>query len=260
MNKEKGITIISLVITIIVLIILAGISVNTLIGENGIIIKAREAKENIILARQEESKKLNELYSQLHYMGEDIGNTDNEAIERLVEFKRVIATAITEEGVNTLETDTAETMAENIGKILQERTKEATATVADIASGKTAWVNGEMIMGEASNYNQISIIAGQTSYKASNNYSTISVTANVTEGGKYYAFWSGASGGGAVSPGEITISNGEYAVLKSYTNSYSLNSYSAIYEINMIDAGSIRFYKSTGWSDTAMTCIIFKVS
>ena len=36
-SKEKGITLIALVITIIVLLILAGVAVNTLVGENGII-------------------------------------------------------------------------------------------------------------------------------------------------------------------------------------------------------------------------------
>ena len=43
--KEKGITLIALVITIIVLLILATVSVVTLTGENGIISKARQAKE-----------------------------------------------------------------------------------------------------------------------------------------------------------------------------------------------------------------------
>ena len=33
-NKQKGITLIALVVTIIVLIILAGISINMLMGEN----------------------------------------------------------------------------------------------------------------------------------------------------------------------------------------------------------------------------------
>lgn len=45
MGKEKGITIISLVVTIIVIIILAGTSINILLGENGIITKAKEAKK-----------------------------------------------------------------------------------------------------------------------------------------------------------------------------------------------------------------------
>ena len=50
MNKrvikvEKGVTLVALVITIIVLLILAGISISMLTGENGIIKKATESKE-----------------------------------------------------------------------------------------------------------------------------------------------------------------------------------------------------------------------
>ena len=41
-QKEKGVTIIALVITIIVLLILAGISITTLTGEKGIINQARD--------------------------------------------------------------------------------------------------------------------------------------------------------------------------------------------------------------------------
>ena len=43
-KNEKGITLIALVITIIVLIVLAGIAISMTIGENGIFTKAREAK------------------------------------------------------------------------------------------------------------------------------------------------------------------------------------------------------------------------
>ncbi len=43
-QKSKGITLIALVITIIVLLILAGVSIATLGGENGIISRARKAK------------------------------------------------------------------------------------------------------------------------------------------------------------------------------------------------------------------------
>ncbi len=41
MKKQKGITLIALVITIIVLLILAGISIATLTGENGILRKGK---------------------------------------------------------------------------------------------------------------------------------------------------------------------------------------------------------------------------
>ena len=43
-KKEQGITLIALVVTIVVLLILAGVSIAMLIGENGIITRASEAK------------------------------------------------------------------------------------------------------------------------------------------------------------------------------------------------------------------------
>lgn len=43
-KQEKGITLIALVVTIIVLIILAGVSINLILGQNGIIGKAKESK------------------------------------------------------------------------------------------------------------------------------------------------------------------------------------------------------------------------
>jgi len=45
MKREKGITLIALVITIVILIILAGVAINLTIGENGIFSKAKYASE-----------------------------------------------------------------------------------------------------------------------------------------------------------------------------------------------------------------------
>ena len=119
MQKEnKGVTLITLVVTIIVLIILAGVSINTLVGENGIITKAKDVKQDIILASREEAIYLNQLYEEIDSKGEITGE-EGAAIDKLLEFKRIIAKAITDKGVPTLETDTAEKMAENIGKIAQ---------------------------------------------------------------------------------------------------------------------------------------------
>ena len=44
-KSSKGITLIALVITIIVLLILAGVSIAMLTGDNGILTKAKEARE-----------------------------------------------------------------------------------------------------------------------------------------------------------------------------------------------------------------------
>ena len=54
MKENKGITLVALVVTIIVLLILAGITIAMLTGENGIIRKAFEAKEATEYAQIEE--------------------------------------------------------------------------------------------------------------------------------------------------------------------------------------------------------------
>ena len=53
-TKERGITLIALVVTIIVLLILAGVSISMLTGENGILTQATSAKEKTDKATEEE--------------------------------------------------------------------------------------------------------------------------------------------------------------------------------------------------------------
>ena len=53
-KNNKGITLIALVITIVVLLILAGVTIAALSGDNGILTRAKEAKEKTIKAQQEE--------------------------------------------------------------------------------------------------------------------------------------------------------------------------------------------------------------
>lgn len=53
-EKEKGITLIVLVITIIVLLILAGVSIATLTGESGILTQAQNAKKETITGQEKE--------------------------------------------------------------------------------------------------------------------------------------------------------------------------------------------------------------
>lgn len=58
MRNQKGITLIALVITIIVLLILAGVSIAMLTGNNGILTKANNATEATGQAEAEEAVKL----------------------------------------------------------------------------------------------------------------------------------------------------------------------------------------------------------
>ena len=53
-KTEKGITLVSLVVTIVVLLILAGVSINTVVGDDGIIQKAKEKAEETKQASAEE--------------------------------------------------------------------------------------------------------------------------------------------------------------------------------------------------------------
>ena len=51
--RNKGITLIALVITIIVLLILAGVTIAALSGDNGILTRAKEAKQKTEQAQKE---------------------------------------------------------------------------------------------------------------------------------------------------------------------------------------------------------------
>ena len=56
-RAKKGITLIALVITIVVLLILAGVSIAMLTGENGLLNKAKTAKDNHETSAAEEALK-----------------------------------------------------------------------------------------------------------------------------------------------------------------------------------------------------------
>ena len=60
-SKENGITLIALVVTIVVLLILAGVSVNALFGNSGIIEKAKEAQNAMDKAAENDQKQIGEL-------------------------------------------------------------------------------------------------------------------------------------------------------------------------------------------------------
>ena len=74
-SKEKGITLVALVVTIIVLIILAGVSIAMLVGENGIITQAQRAAQETEQAKRDEEAGLSSLETAIQ---EALGNVYNE--------------------------------------------------------------------------------------------------------------------------------------------------------------------------------------
>lgn len=75
-NKNKGITLIALVVTIVVLLILAGISINTLFGESGIINKADKAKDISIIAEEKDVLKMAYNAAVVEKLGDGISAED----------------------------------------------------------------------------------------------------------------------------------------------------------------------------------------
>ena len=65
MKQNKGITLVALVVTIVVLLILAGVSINLVLGNNGIIAKAKDAETKSAEASQNDLKGMNGLVSEM---------------------------------------------------------------------------------------------------------------------------------------------------------------------------------------------------
>ena len=65
MKNNNGITIVALVVTIVVLLILAGVSINLVLGNNGIIAKAKDAETKSAEASQNDLKGMNGLVSEM---------------------------------------------------------------------------------------------------------------------------------------------------------------------------------------------------
>ena len=71
-NNTKGITLIALVVTIIVLIILAGVSISMIVGDNGIITQAQRAARETANATVTSEEQMNVLVNELNgYLTED---------------------------------------------------------------------------------------------------------------------------------------------------------------------------------------------
>ena len=79
LKNKKGITLVALVVTIVVLLILAGVSINLVLGDNGIIAKAKEAETKSAEASQNDLTSMDELAKELEDAINRTGNTDDDS-------------------------------------------------------------------------------------------------------------------------------------------------------------------------------------
>lgn len=154
MENKRGITLVSLVVTIIVLIILAGVSINLFLGDKGIITIAKKAKENTEFAKIQEETQLNELHKQLMAEGgasneektengeTDIGSKDDTVTLTKEEYNKIIERLDAIDGgnkssisISDVATDMS-TMQENLN-----------SSISDINSNLSKMVKPETLYG-----------------------------------------------------------------------------------------------------------------
>ncbi len=64
-KEKRGITLIALAVTIVIILILAGVTIDAVFSENGIINKAKEAANSMNNAVTNDQAELNELFNEL---------------------------------------------------------------------------------------------------------------------------------------------------------------------------------------------------
>ena len=90
-KQHDGITLIALVVTIVILLILAGVSLLLLLGEDGIIARAKQAKENTYIAVAEEAVSMGWTLCDMNY------NTSSNGLEKQAYFEQNIKQCIDEQ-------------------------------------------------------------------------------------------------------------------------------------------------------------------
>ena len=82
--KQKGITLVALVITIIILLILAGIGINSLIGENGLLTRTKLAQTEYEKSQAKEELELKITTMQMEIVDEELRNATLEDFNELI--------------------------------------------------------------------------------------------------------------------------------------------------------------------------------
>ena len=105
-NRQKGITLIALVVTITVLIILATVSINTVLGDNGIIKRAQKARDSYSNSQKSEDEQMAVLANEMaeYDEGESSGggiDTPTKPVEGITATVEGKTVTITKDNVGT---------------------------------------------------------------------------------------------------------------------------------------------------------------
>jgi len=132
-NNEKGITLVALVITIIVLLILA--------GDNGILNRASQSKVSTEIANAKDAfttvaaEGITEYYNSKYVEG---NNTETATLQKTV-YDKITASSISSSFVNTASSKSPSTIVTNVN----DATGAALTATID-TNGKITWTNDKM--------------------------------------------------------------------------------------------------------------------
>ena len=159
-KTQKGITLIALVVTILVLVILAGVSINIVFSNGGILDKAKSAEKRSTIAKEKEIVEMAYLAVSIDKVGEKITSEYLQAeLENMVGTDKTITT-FDEEGnlvVKFLETGNEY----NIGKMGISKSEEKFSEIATETKiytdeeGNTAIIPKGFAVGKSSTINKI---------------------------------------------------------------------------------------------------------
>ena len=124
-RKNKGITLIALVVTIIVLLILAGISIMMLTGENGILRRAGEAREKTDDENKKELAKLSNYEKLINKYTNGTGGS--------------LADTVQFENINTADTDPKGALPDNVKEVIETDANKG-IVIKDINDNEWVWV------------------------------------------------------------------------------------------------------------------------
>lgn len=138
-NNEKGITLVALVITIIVLLILAGVTILALSGDNGILNRASQSKVSTEIANAKDAfttvaaEGITEYYNSKYVEG-----NNTETLQETV-YDKITNSSISSTFVNTTSSTSPSTIVTNVN----DATGAALTATID-TNGKIAWKNDKM--------------------------------------------------------------------------------------------------------------------
>ena len=144
LKNRKGITLVALVVTIVVLLILAGVSINLVLGNNGIIAKAKDAKTKSAEASQNDLKGMNGLVSEMEgaLAGNGSTGSGNNFVTKNTEVTYPDGKVWIPEGFKVAD-DSASTVQGGVVIEDKDRNQFVWVPVATLADYKRTWYTGD---------------------------------------------------------------------------------------------------------------------